>query len=156
MRIVNNFQSTTSVPHASNSRLSPLPLEPAGFSYDRRATIDIPLDTASGGSQNQEVRRKEEAVARAGIIVEEKNWPPFFPIIHHDIASEIPIHLQRLQIGSMPFGEHHSRYYNMDQRGRAMKLYTAQSGSNKRVSINWINCFVSLSVGRYRVWILCL
>ncbi|KAE8661584.1 hypothetical protein F3Y22_tig00113725pilonHSYRG01197 [Hibiscus syriacus] len=45
--------STTSVPPASNSRLSPLPLEPAGFSYDRGATIDIPLDTASGGSHNQ-------------------------------------------------------------------------------------------------------
>ncbi|KAH9748511.1 Secretory carrier-associated membrane protein [Citrus sinensis] len=41
--------------------------------------------------------RKEEAAARAGIVLEEKNWPPFFPIIHHDIANEIPIHLQRLQ-----------------------------------------------------------
>ncbi|KAK1361633.1 hypothetical protein POM88_046107 [Heracleum sosnowskyi] len=42
------------------------------------------------------VRRKEEAAARAGIVLEEKNWPPFFPIIHHDIANEIPIHLQKL------------------------------------------------------------
>lgn len=33
----------------------------------------------------------------AGIVLEEKNWPPFFPIIHHDIANDIPIHLQRLQ-----------------------------------------------------------
>jgi len=33
----------------------------------------------------------------AGIVIEEKNWPPFFPIIHHDISNEIPIHLQRLQ-----------------------------------------------------------
>lgn len=33
----------------------------------------------------------------AGIVIEEKNWPPFFPIIHHDIAKEIPIHLQRVQ-----------------------------------------------------------
>ncbi|KAG8494452.1 hypothetical protein CXB51_011948 [Gossypium anomalum] len=123
--------STASVPPASNSRLSPLPPEPAGFSYEREATVDIPLDTASGGSRNQdlkkkekelqakeaelrrreqhacnfhwsansmqEVRRKEEAVARAGVVLEEKNWPPFFPIIHHDIANEIPIHLQRLQ-----------------------------------------------------------
>ncbi|XP_050877850.1 secretory carrier-associated membrane protein-like [Lathyrus oleraceus] len=45
----------------------------------------------------QEVRRKEEAIARAGIVIEEKNWPPFFPIIHHDIANEIPIHLRTLQ-----------------------------------------------------------
>ncbi|KAH1208130.1 Secretory carrier-associated membrane protein 3 [Glycine max] len=47
--------------------------------------------------RSMEVRRKEEAAARAGIVLEEKNWPPFFPIIHHDIANEIPIHLQRLQ-----------------------------------------------------------
>ena len=47
--------------------------------------------------REQEVKRKEEAAARAGITLEEKNWPPFFPIIHHDIANEIPIHLQRLQ-----------------------------------------------------------
>ncbi|KAK4787808.1 hypothetical protein SAY86_011641 [Trapa natans] len=33
----------------------------------------------------------------AGIVIEEKNWPPFFPLIHHDIANEIPIHLQRVQ-----------------------------------------------------------
>ncbi|XP_039040194.1 secretory carrier-associated membrane protein 3-like [Hibiscus syriacus] len=115
MHIVNNVQSTTSVPPASNSRLSSLLVEPAGFSYDRGATIDIPLDTTSGGSHNQvdlnkkvqakeaelkmweqALRQKEEAVARFGIVVEEKNWPPFFPIIHHVISSEIPIHLQRL------------------------------------------------------------
>ncbi|KAK8618376.1 hypothetical protein V6N13_132369 [Hibiscus sabdariffa] len=112
--------NTTSVPPASNSRLSPLSHEPAGFNYDREATIDIPLDTASGsgGSRyqdlkkkekelqakeaelrrwEQEVKRREEAAARAGIVLEEKNWPPFFPIIHHDIANEIPVHLQRLQ-----------------------------------------------------------
>ena len=42
-----------SVPPASNSRLSPLPPEPVGFNYDHEATIDIPLDTASGGSHYQ-------------------------------------------------------------------------------------------------------
>lgn len=26
-----------------------------------------------------------------------RNWPQFYPIIHHDIASEIPIHAQKLQ-----------------------------------------------------------
>ncbi|PSS04761.1 Secretory carrier-associated membrane protein [Actinidia chinensis var. chinensis] len=94
------------------SRLSPLPPEPAGFNYERDAPIDIPLDTTSDlkkrerelqakeaelRKREQEVKRKEEAAARAGITLEEKNWPPFFPIIHHDIANEIPIHLQRLQ-----------------------------------------------------------
>jgi hypothetical protein len=33
----------------------------------------------------------------AGITPNDKNWPPFFPIIHHDIANEIPIHAQRIQ-----------------------------------------------------------
>ncbi|EYU27957.1 hypothetical protein ABFS82_13G108500 [Erythranthe guttata] len=103
--------NTGSVPPASNSRLSPLPPEPADF-YNPTASVDISLDSASDlkkkerelqakeselKRREQEVRRKEEAVARAGIVIEEKNWPPFFPIIHHDIANEIPIHLQKLQ-----------------------------------------------------------
>jgi hypothetical protein len=33
----------------------------------------------------------------AGVPMEEKNWPPFFPIIHHDIANEIPTNVQKLQ-----------------------------------------------------------
>ena len=33
----------------------------------------------------------------AGVPVDDKNWPPIFPIIHHDIANEIPVHAQRLQ-----------------------------------------------------------
>ncbi|XP_076942756.1 secretory carrier-associated membrane protein 3-like [Bidens hawaiensis] len=100
---------TSSVPSAPNSRLSPLPHEPADF-YN--STVDISLDTASDLKKRERelqaweaelkkreeiVRRKEEAAARAGIVLEEKNWPPFFPIIHHDIANEIPIHLQKLQ-----------------------------------------------------------
>ncbi|KAJ8490243.1 hypothetical protein OPV22_011964 [Ensete ventricosum] len=43
----------------------------------------------------------EDALTRAGVTIEEKNWPPFFPIIHHDIAKEIPVHAQRLQY--LPF-----------------------------------------------------
>ncbi|XP_038888160.1 secretory carrier-associated membrane protein 1-like [Benincasa hispida] len=96
-----------SVPPA-NSRLSPLPPE----TYDRGATIDIPLDNSKDlkakekelqakeaelKKREQELKRREDAIARAGIIIEEKNWPPFFPLIHHDIANEIPIHLQNIQ-----------------------------------------------------------
>ncbi|RWR84463.1 secretory carrier-associated membrane protein 2 [Cinnamomum micranthum f. kanehirae] len=76
--------------------------------YDR----DIPIDNAKDlkrkeqelkakeaelNKREQELKRKEEAAARAGIVIEEKNWPPFLPIIHHDIANEIPIHSQRTQ-----------------------------------------------------------
>jgi len=99
-----------SVPPAATSRLSPLPPEPAG--YDRGATVDIPLDggkdlrmkekelqakEAELKKREQELKKREDAAARAGIVIEEKNWPPFLPIIHHDIANEIPTHLQRLQ-----------------------------------------------------------
>jgi len=38
-----------------------------------------------------------KCINAAGFIIEEKNWPPFFPIIHHDIAKEIPVNAQRIQ-----------------------------------------------------------
>ncbi|KAJ7538735.1 hypothetical protein O6H91_11G061700 [Diphasiastrum complanatum] len=90
----------------SNSRLSePLSLNSAGD-----ATVEIPL----GGDikkkerelkereeqlrrREQELKRREDAASRAGIVIEERNWPPFFPIIHHSIAKDIPAHLQRIQ-----------------------------------------------------------
>uniref|UniRef100_A0A2P2LEN6 Secretory carrier-associated membrane protein n=1 Tax=Rhizophora mucronata TaxID=61149 RepID=A0A2P2LEN6_RHIMU len=102
---------TSSVPPVSNSRLSPLPPEPADF-YNHGATVDIPIDSSTNlrkkekelqakeaelRRREQDVKRREDAAARAGIVLEEKNWPPFFPIIHHDIANEIPVHLQRIQ-----------------------------------------------------------
>ncbi|KAE8686859.1 Secretory carrier-associated membrane protein 1 [Hibiscus syriacus] len=87
--------------------ISPLPPEP----YESGATIDIPLDTHSTKDitakekklkakeaelkrREEELTRKEEAIKKAGIVIEVKNWPAFFPIIHNDIANEIPIHLQ--------------------------------------------------------------
>ncbi|KAI9086696.1 hypothetical protein K1719_031290 [Acacia pycnantha] len=99
--------NSATVPSAT-SKLSPLPPEP----YDRGATIDIPLDSSKDVKgrekelqakeaelkrREQELKRKEDAIARAGIVIEEKNWPPFFPLIHHDISKEIPIHLQKVQ-----------------------------------------------------------
>ncbi|NP_001242258.1 Secretory carrier-associated membrane protein-like [Glycine max] len=109
---VNPFSNPGSVPAATNSRLPPLKPEPVDYNYGFDATVDIPLDSSMDlkkkekelqaketelRKREQEVRRKEEAASRAGIVLEEKNWPPFFPIIHHDIANEIPIHLQKLQ-----------------------------------------------------------
>ncbi|KAG8039973.1 hypothetical protein GUJ93_ZPchr0458g22780 [Zizania palustris] len=68
------------------------PTEPAGFGASRGdATVDVPLDTMG------DIKRREEALKNAGVLMEEKNWPPFFPIIHHDIANEIPANLQKLQ-----------------------------------------------------------
>ncbi|CAN1284252.1 Secretory carrier-associated membrane protein 3 [Linum perenne] len=96
---------------ASKSRLSSLPPEPAGFGYNHGATVDIPIDSSTDlrkkeielQNKEAELRRREQVrlvdirYINAGIQLEQKNWPPFFPIIHHDIANEIPIHLQRIQ-----------------------------------------------------------
>ncbi|KAM7271506.1 hypothetical protein ACFE04_030720 [Oxalis oulophora] len=83
----------------ATSKLQPLPPEP----YDRSATVDIPLDSAQDlrakekeleareaelRKREQDLKRKEDAIKRAGIVIEEKNWPSFFPIIHHDIGKE--------------------------------------------------------------------
>ncbi|KAI5448109.1 Secretory carrier-associated membrane protein [Lathyrus oleraceus] len=109
---VNPFSNPRSAASATNSRPAPLNPDRADYNYGFGPTVDIPLDTSTDGKKKerdlqakeaelrkreQEVRRKEEAIARAGIVIEEKNWPPFFPIIHHDIANEIPIHLRTLQ-----------------------------------------------------------
>ncbi|KAL0865660.1 hypothetical protein Bca101_044778 [Brassica carinata] len=105
---INPFANNTSVPPASNSHLKPLPPEP----HDRGATVDIPLDSSQDlrakemelqakenelKRKEQELKRREDAIARTGVVIEEKNWPEFFPLIHHDIANEIPIHLQKIQ-----------------------------------------------------------
>ncbi|CAH9112020.1 unnamed protein product [Cuscuta europaea] len=101
----------TTNPGSVASALSPLPPEPADF-YSSDASVDIPLDNTTDLKKKEkelqskeaelkkrehDIKRREDAAARAGIVIEEKNWPPFFPIIHHDIANEIPVHLQRLQ-----------------------------------------------------------
>ncbi|XP_047951135.1 secretory carrier-associated membrane protein 1-like isoform X2 [Salvia hispanica] len=95
---------------SANSKMCPLPHEPAD--YDRGATVDIPLDgsmdlrkreqelqarEAELKKKEQELKRREDNVAQAGIVIEDINWPPIFPIIHHDIRNEIPVHLQKLQ-----------------------------------------------------------
>ncbi|XP_071722773.1 secretory carrier-associated membrane protein 1-like isoform X2 [Rutidosis leptorrhynchoides] len=104
---VSGLWNPGNVPPA-NSRLSPLPPEP----YDRGVTVDIPLDSAKDlkakekelqareaelKKREQDLKRKEYAIKKAGIVIEEKNWPSFFPIIHHDIGKEVPVHLQRVQ-----------------------------------------------------------
>ncbi|CAI9260411.1 unnamed protein product [Lactuca saligna] len=44
------------------------------------------------------LKRKEEAIAKSAVAgIRVKNWPPFYPLVHHNIAGDIPIHLQRIQ-----------------------------------------------------------
>ncbi|OEL31439.1 Secretory carrier-associated membrane protein 6, partial [Dichanthelium oligosanthes] len=82
---------------------------PAGFggSGKHGATIDIPLGDPKKKerellSWEQDLKRREQStedafVCAAGVTVEARNWPEFYPIIHHDVANEIPIHAQKLQ-----------------------------------------------------------
>uniref|UniRef100_A0A2P2KUN4 Secretory carrier-associated membrane protein n=1 Tax=Rhizophora mucronata TaxID=61149 RepID=A0A2P2KUN4_RHIMU len=107
---VNPFSNGTTAA-GSKVRVPPLGSQSAGFGYND-ATVDIPLDTMNDSKKKerelaareielkrkeQEIKMREDAVAKAGVPGDDRNWPPFFPIIHHDIASEIPIHAQRLQ-----------------------------------------------------------
>ncbi|PWZ40956.1 Secretory carrier-associated membrane protein 6 [Zea mays] len=81
------------------------PTEPVGFGGAGRgdAVVDVPLENMGvswlcliGG-----VLMASFCGCRilrgAGVPMEEMNWPPFFPIIHHDIANEIPANVQKLQ-----------------------------------------------------------
>ncbi|CAL9766081.1 unnamed protein product [Musa acuminata subsp. burmannicoides] len=78
--------------------ISPLFCLPCSLLSDlKKKERELQAKEAELDKREKELKRKEEAAAQAGAVMDEKNWPPFFPIIHHDIASEIPIHLQRLQ-----------------------------------------------------------
>nr|GLL44504.1 secretory carrier-associated membrane protein 4-like [Ipomoea trifida] len=83
-----------------------------GFGQKHDATVDIPLDSMNDPKKKQkelaaweadlkrremDIKRREDAVAGAGVPVSDKNWPPFFPIIHHDIVNEIPAQSQKMQ-----------------------------------------------------------
>ncbi|OIV94335.1 hypothetical protein TanjilG_21675 [Lupinus angustifolius] len=105
---VNPFSHPGSVAPATNVRPSPLKPARADYNYGYGETVDIALDTSLElkkkekelQSKEAELNKREQVITfcfAAGIVIEEKNWPPFFPIIHHDIPNEIPVHLQRLQ-----------------------------------------------------------
>ncbi|XVE87965.1 hypothetical protein DITRI_Ditri19aG0030600 [Diplodiscus trichospermus] len=98
-------------PFSNISHIAALPPEPVTYNYDRNPAIDITLDKATNLKQKErelkakeaelnrreeEIKKREEALARAGVFLEVKNWPPFFPVLHLDIANEIPDYLQRM------------------------------------------------------------
>ncbi|KAL7218502.1 hypothetical protein ACSBR2_011709 [Camellia fascicularis] len=83
-----------------------------GFGQKHDATVDIPLDSINDPKKKEkelaaweadlkrrerEIKRREDTVSSAGVPSDDKNWPPCFPIIHHDIGNEIPVHAQKLQ-----------------------------------------------------------
>ncbi|CAM8984547.1 unnamed protein product [Rhodiola kirilowii] len=87
--------------------------EPYGFGQKHDATVDIPLDTINQDSKKKErelaaweadlkrkekeLQRREDSISKVDVPIDDRNWPPLFPIIHHDIANEIPVHAQKLQ-----------------------------------------------------------
>ncbi|XP_044948496.1 secretory carrier-associated membrane protein 4-like [Hordeum vulgare subsp. vulgare] len=96
----------------SQPRPTPLPHERVNFYNDIGAPVNMPLDAkkdvkkkekellakeAELNNREQEIKRREDALARAGVLIEPKNWPAFFPVIHVDISNDIPVHLQRVQ-----------------------------------------------------------
>nr|GMC54813.1 secretory carrier-associated membrane protein 4-like [Ipomoea batatas] len=108
---VNPFSNGSTAP-GSKSRIPQMVANTLGFGQKHDATVDIPLDSMNDPKKKEkelanweadlkrrerDIKRREDAVTSAGVPVNDKNWPPFFPIIHHDIANEIPAHSQRMQ-----------------------------------------------------------
>lgn len=96
----------------SKSRIPQMVANTFGLGQKHDATVDIPLDSMNDPKKKatelsnwesdlkrreKDIKRREEAVAGAAIPEDDRNWPPLFPIIHHDIANEIPVHAQKLQ-----------------------------------------------------------
>ncbi|KAL1532229.1 Secretory carrier-associated membrane protein 5 [Salvia divinorum] len=94
------------------SRIPNVVASALGFGQKHEATADIPLDTMNDSKKREnelatweadlkkkerEIKRREDAVNNVAVPVDDRNWPPFFPIIHHDIANEIPVHAHKLQ-----------------------------------------------------------
>ncbi|XP_076912120.1 secretory carrier-associated membrane protein 4 [Bidens hawaiensis] len=106
---VNPFSNANAAP-GSKSRFPQVVASTLYFGQKHDATVDIPLDSdpkkkatelsnweSDLKRRENDIRRREQAVAGVAIPADDRNWPPFFPIIHHDIANEIPVHAQKLQ-----------------------------------------------------------
>ncbi|CAH8264827.1 unnamed protein product [Arabidopsis lyrata] len=85
----------------------PASSRPLGFGSNLYSTVHIPLDRVNDSKQielsdweaqlrnrEMDVKRRENAISKSGVQINDKNWPSFFPIIHHN---EIPLHAQKLQ-----------------------------------------------------------
>ncbi|GMP95331.1 hypothetical protein CsSME_00044416 [Camellia sinensis var. sinensis] len=108
---INPFSNGSAAP-GSKSRIPQMVAQTLGFGQKHDATVDIPLDTMNDSKKKKElaaweedlkrrereIKRREDTVASVGVPTDgDRNWPPFFPIIHHDISNEIPVHAQKLQ-----------------------------------------------------------
>ncbi|KAI4343297.1 hypothetical protein MLD38_027823 [Melastoma candidum] len=107
---VNPFSNGGTAP-ASKSRIPALSSIPL-FGQKHDATMDVPLDAMRDSNdkakelaaweadlkrKEKDIKRREDSLSKAGVPSDDKNWPPCFPMIHHDIANEIPAPARRLQ-----------------------------------------------------------
>ncbi|WOK94959.1 secretory carrier-associated membrane protein 4-like [Canna indica] len=98
---VNPFASTS--PSPSNPGLAKMTSDALGLGSKKDATDlkkrekELAAWEEHLKKREMDIKRREESLNKAGVVIEEKNWPPLFPIIHHDIANEIPVNAQRLQ-----------------------------------------------------------
>ncbi|KAK9058000.1 hypothetical protein SSX86_022840 [Deinandra increscens subsp. villosa] len=105
---INPFSNHHGVPRSS--RLSTLAPEPALYTHVvttndaletpaklKKKQKELEIKEAELNRREEILRRKEEALTRSGVVIDNKNWPSFYPLVHHDIAGDIPIQLQRIQ-----------------------------------------------------------
>ncbi|KAK1427782.1 hypothetical protein QVD17_16477 [Tagetes erecta] len=67
------------------------------FKKLKKKKTELDAKEAELNRREEILRRKEEALAQSETVIRDKNWPSFYPLVHHDIAGDIPVHLQRLQ-----------------------------------------------------------
>jgi hypothetical protein len=105
---------------------------------DRRATFSVlkkvPMSDLEGRfntvrAKEQELQRREEALRKANVTVGDSNipnFPPFYPLIYHNIAEEIPMLMQTF-----------------------IRISLFGVGWLAILSIvNWLACFTTASFGR--------
>ncbi|XP_076943728.1 secretory carrier-associated membrane protein 3-like [Bidens hawaiensis] len=106
---INPFSNHHGVPR--NSRLTTLGPKPPVYGHVAAAnnSLDTPAilikkqkeleaKEAELNKREEVIQIKEEALSRSMFLTFSlNNWPPFYPLVHHDIAGDIPIHLQRTQ-----------------------------------------------------------
>ncbi|KAL7615896.1 secretory carrier-associated membrane protein 3 [Lactuca sativa] len=67
------------------------------FAKLKKKRQELEAKEAELNKREEILRRKEETLAKPGAVIRPKNWPSCYPLVHHDIANDIPLHLQRIQ-----------------------------------------------------------
>lgn len=86
---------------SSSSTFNTLPNKPTVNLYNPAAVNDMAAKEAALARKEAELQAREKDLSsreadlrRAGALQPRKNWPILFPLIHHDIAGDIPQPMQ--------------------------------------------------------------